>query len=132
MASRRLSLGRLDAAGTACFGQLRTDTVRKSGAKTTAIEKLIFGTTRKQQAKPLSRVGRRNKPHLMADLRELTAPVMRASARLKRYDAAWLFREKVEQLGSADLLAENHAAALIKTMRVKNMLCDIKANGSKL
>lgn len=68
----------------------------------------------------------------MADLRELTAPVMRASARLKRYDAAWLFREKVEQLGSANLLAEKRVATLIGTMCVKNMLCDIKANGSKL
>jgi hypothetical protein len=68
----------------------------------------------------------------MADLRELAAPVVRASARLKRYDAAWLFREKVEQLGPADLLAEKHIAALISTMCVKNMLCDIKTNCSKL
>ena len=31
---------------------------------------------------------------------------MRASARLKRYDAAWFFCEKVEQFGPADLLPE--------------------------
>jgi hypothetical protein len=67
-------------------------------------------------------IGQRNKTHFMADLRELTAPVMRASARLKRYDTAWLFREKVEQLGSADLLAEKYAPALISTRRAKKCL----------
>jgi hypothetical protein len=68
----------------------------------------------------------------MAELRELAAPVMRASARFKRYDAAWLFCEKVEQLGPADLPAEKNIAALISAMRVKNMLCDIKTDCSKL
>ncbi len=68
----------------------------------------------------------------MADLRKLAAPVMRTSARLERYNAAWLFCEKVEQPGPTDLLAEKHIATLISTMRVKNILCDIKTNGSKL
>jgi len=39
-----------------------------------------------------------------------------------------LTREEVQQLASADPPAENRLAALISTVRVKNMLGDIQAN----
>jgi hypothetical protein len=68
----------------------------------------------------------------MAELGELTGPVMRSTTCLQRYRATRLGREEIQQLSSADPLAEYCSTPLIRSMRVKNMLGDIQTDYDNL
>jgi hypothetical protein len=68
----------------------------------------------------------------MAKLGELTGPVMCSTTRLQRYRATRLGREEIEQLSSADPLAEQCSTAPIYSVRVKNMLRDIQTDYANL
>jgi hypothetical protein len=68
----------------------------------------------------------------MAQLRQLAGPVMRAAARFQHHPARRLRGKERQQLGSADLLAQQSAARRIRAMHLKNRLCDIKTNYANL
>jgi hypothetical protein len=68
----------------------------------------------------------------MAKLAELTAPVMCSTTRLQRHRATRLGRKEIQQLSSADPLAEHCSTAPIYSMRVKNMLGDIQTDYANL
>jgi hypothetical protein len=53
---------------------------------------------------------------------------MRAAAGLQSNHARRLLGKELQQLGAPDLLAEDHPAASIGTMRVENMLRDVQSN----
>src|SRR3954447_23067666 len=75
-------------------------------------------------------VSGRNEPHLMAELHQLAAPVMRASTGLHRHGARWLRSEELNQLLTRDTPTEQHGTRRICAMRVKNLLCDIQADSA--
>jgi len=68
----------------------------------------------------------------MAKLGELTGPVMCSTTCLQRYRATRLGREEIQQLSSADPLAEYRSTLLIRSVRVKNMLGDIQTDYDNL
>ena len=57
---------------------------------------------------------------------------MRSATRLQRYHATRLGREEIQQLSSADPLAEQRSTPLIRSVRVKNMLSDIQTDCANL
>ena len=61
----------------------------------------------------------------MAKLGELTGPVMGSTTCLQHHRAIRLGCEKIQQLSSANLLAEYRSTSLIHSMSVKNVLGDI-------
>jgi hypothetical protein len=77
-------------------------------------------------------ISRRNQPHLVPQSLELTAPVMRAAARLQRHNAARLPGEERQHARPADPPAELHAPALVDAMHMKNMLGDIQSDRGNL
>ncbi len=64
----------------------------------------------------------------MAKTGQLARPMMRSATGLQRHHTAPLRRKEPQQLGPTDLLAEHRAPALIRAVRVKNMLGDIQTN----
>jgi hypothetical protein len=68
----------------------------------------------------------------MAKLGELTGPVMCSTTCLERDRATRLGREEIQQLSSADPLAEYGSTPLICSMHVKNMLGDIQTDYDNL
>jgi len=68
----------------------------------------------------------------MAKLGELTGPVMRSTTCLQRYRATRLGCEEIQQLSSADPLAEYCSTPLIRSVSVKNMLGDIETDYDNL
>jgi hypothetical protein len=68
----------------------------------------------------------------MAKLGELTGPVMGSTTCLQRYRATRLGCEKIQQLSSADPLAEYRSTPLIRSVSVKNVLGDIQTNYDNL
>jgi len=68
----------------------------------------------------------------MAKLGELTGPVMRSTTCLQRYRATRLGCEEIQQLSSADPLAEYCSTPLIRSVNVKNMLGDIETDYDNL
>ena len=64
----------------------------------------------------------------MAKLGELTGPVMRPATCLQRYGATRLSCEEIQQLSSADPLAEHRSTPLIRSVSVENMLGDIQTD----
>jgi hypothetical protein len=77
-------------------------------------------------------IGGRDQPNFMAKLGELTGPVMRSTTCLQRYHATRLGREEIQQLSSADPLAEHCSTPPIRSVRVKNMLGDIQTDYANL
>jgi len=73
-------------------------------------------------------IGGRDQPDFMAQLGELTSPVMSAATCLQRYGATRLGCEEVQQLSSADPLAEYRSTPLIRSMNVKHVLGDIQTD----
>jgi hypothetical protein len=68
----------------------------------------------------------------MAKLSELTGPVMGSTTCFQRYRATRLGREEIQQLSSADPLAEHCSTPPICSVRVKNMLGDIQTDYDNL
>ena len=68
----------------------------------------------------------------MAKLGELTGPVMCSTTCLQRYRATRLSCEEIQQLSSADPLAEYCSTPLIRSVSVKNMLGDIQTDYDNL
>jgi hypothetical protein len=68
----------------------------------------------------------------VAKLRELTGPVMRSTTCLQRNRATRLRREEIQQLSSADPLAEYRSTPFICSVRVKNVLGDIQTDYGNL
>jgi hypothetical protein len=65
---------------------------------------------------------------LVAKLDELTGPVMSPATRLQRHHAARLSCEEIQQLSSADPLAEYRSPPVIHSMCVENMFSDIQTD----
>jgi hypothetical protein len=68
----------------------------------------------------------------MAKLAELAGPVMCSTTCLQRYGATRLGCEEIQQLSSADPLAEWRSTSLIRSVSVKNMLGDIQTDYANL
>jgi len=68
----------------------------------------------------------------MAKLGELTGPVMCSTACLQHYPATRLSRKEIQQLSSADPLAEYRSTPFIRSVHVKNMLGDIQTDYDNL
>jgi hypothetical protein len=77
-------------------------------------------------------IGGRDQPHFMAKLGELTGPVMCSTTCLQRHGATRLRCEEIQQLSSADPLAEYRSTPLIRAVSVKNMLRDIQTDYANL
>ena len=60
---------------------------------------------------------------------QLAAPVVRSGACLHRNHAARLSSEELDQLLTRDAATEDRRARCICAVRVKNLLCDIQADG---
>jgi hypothetical protein len=65
----------------------------------------------------------------MAQTPQLTAPVMGSGTGLHRYDTAWLRCEELDQLLARDATAEHGRTRRISAVRMKDLLCDIQADG---
>jgi hypothetical protein len=68
----------------------------------------------------------------MAKLGELTGPVMCSTTCLQRYGATRLGCEEIQQLSSADPLAEDPSPPSVRSVGVKNMLGDIQTDCGNL
>jgi hypothetical protein len=68
----------------------------------------------------------------MAELGELTGPVMRSTTCLQRYRATRLGREEIQQLSSADPLAEYSSPFPVCSMSVENVLGNIQTDYDNL
>ena len=68
----------------------------------------------------------------MTKLGELAGPVMRPTTCLQRYRATLLGCEEIQQLSSADSLAEYRPTALIRAVNVKDMLGNIQTDHANL
>ena len=68
----------------------------------------------------------------MAKLAELAGLVMCTTTCLQRYGATRLSCEEIQQLSSADPLAEHRSTPLVRSVSVKNMLGDIQTDYDNL
>jgi hypothetical protein len=68
----------------------------------------------------------------MAKLGQLTSPVMCSTTCLQRYLATRLRCEEIQQLSSADPLAEDPSPPSVRSVGVKNMLGDIQTDYDNL
>src|SRR3954449_9620804 len=73
-------------------------------------------------------VGRRDQAHGVAQLAELTRPVMRPGAGLHRYDAGGLGGEEFEHLRPHQALAEHHTAGRVCPVRLENPLRNVQSD----
>jgi hypothetical protein len=77
-------------------------------------------------------IGGRDQPNFMAKLGELTGPVMCSTTRLQRHRATRLGHKEIQQLSSADRLAEHFSTSPICSVHVKYMLGDIQTDYANL
>ena len=68
----------------------------------------------------------------MAKLGQLTRPVMCSTTCLERYLATRLRCEEIEQLSSANPLAQYRSTTLVRSVNVKNVLGDIQTDYANL
>ena len=68
----------------------------------------------------------------MAKLGQLTSPVMGSTTGLQRYLAIRLRCEEIEQLSSANPLAQYCSTTLVRSVNVKNVLGDIQTDCDNL
>jgi hypothetical protein len=68
----------------------------------------------------------------MTKLGELASPMMCSTTCLHCYCATWLGCEELQQLSSADPLAQYRSTPLIRSVSVKNMLGDIQTDYANL
>src|ERR1700722_19375418 len=114
-----------------------------TGSKHDAVRLLLFGLDRNEaHARPLGRftdglciggivllplderldVGRRDQAHMMAQLSDLTRPVMRTGTRFHRDDAPGLRCSETEKLYASDALAKQHMPGSIRSMQLEHVL----------
>jgi hypothetical protein len=77
-------------------------------------------------------VGGRDQPHRVAQLAELTCPVVRPGTGLHRHHARLLGSEELHHLGPRQPLAEHHSARRVRPMRLKDVLREIQPNRASL
>src|SRR5579871_1581681 len=77
-------------------------------------------------------IGGRDQPNLVAKLGQLTRPVMCSTACLFRSLATRLRRAEIEQLSSANPLAQYCSTTLVRSVNVKNVLGDIETDYANL
>src|ERR1700746_1688538 len=120
-----------------------------AGSEHDAVPLLLFGLDRNEaHARPLGRftdglciggivllplderldVGRRDQAHMMAQLSDLTRPVMRTGTRFHRDDAPGLRCQETEKLYASAALAKEHMAGGIRPVRVENVLRDVQTD----
>src|SRR6516165_5165981 len=124
-----------------------------AGSKHDAVRLLLFGLDRnKAHARPLGGftdrlcigsivllplderldVGRRDQAHMMAQLSDLTRPVVRAGTGFHRNDTRGLRREKTEKLPASDALAKQHMPGTIRSMYLEHVLRDVQTDRGSL
>src|SRR5690242_5661912 len=124
-----------------------------SGAKHDAVRLLLFGLDRNEaHARPLGRftdrlcisgivllplderldVGRRDQAHLMAQLSDLTRPVVRTGTGFQRHDALGLPCEETEKLHASDALAKEHTPGTIRSMHLEHVFPDVQTDRGSL
>src|SRR6516164_5048901 len=77
-------------------------------------------------------VGRRDQAHMMAQLSDLTRPVVRAGTGFHRNDTRGLRREKTEKLPASDALAKQHMPGTIRSMYLEHVLRDVQTDRGSL
>src|SRR5262249_8553582 len=124
-----------------------------AGSKHDAIRLLLFGLDRNEaHARPLGRftdglciggivllplderldVGGRDQAHMMAQLRDLTRPVVRTGTGLHRNDAAGLRCWETKKLRASDALAKEHMPGTIRSMHLEYVFRDVQTNRGSL
>src|SRR5215472_6049651 len=124
-----------------------------AGSEHDAVRLLLFGLDRNEaHARPLGRftdglciggivllpfderldVGRRDQAHMMAQLSDLTRPVMRTGTGFHSHDAPGLRCQKTEKLPASDALAKEHMPAIIGSMHLKHVFRDIQTDRASL
>src|SRR6516162_3112934 len=120
-----------------------------AGSEYNAVRLLLFGLDRNEaHAWPLRRftdglcigrivllplderldVGRRDQPHMMAQLSDLTRPIVRTGTSFHRDDAPGLRCEETEKLRASDALAKQHMPGGIRSMYLENVLPDVQTD----
>ena len=77
-------------------------------------------------------VGRRNQPHLVAQIANSPAPMMRTGTGLHCHHARWLRGQELQQLPPRQLPAEDHRSIRPCAMRLKHVLGQIQADDADL
>src|SRR6516164_3640316 len=124
-----------------------------AGSKHDAVGLLLFGLDRnKAHARSLGRftdglciggivllplderldVGRRDQAHMMAQLSDLTRPVVRTGTGFHRDNAPGLRCEETEKLHASDALAKEHMPGSICSMHLKHVLRDVQTDRGSL
>ena len=68
----------------------------------------------------------------MAELADLTRPIVRAGAGFHSDQASWLRGEERKHLAASQLPAENHGASRIRAMNLEHVLRQIQSNRAKV
>src|SRR5215472_17594931 len=124
-----------------------------TGSKHDAVRLLLFGLDRnKAHARPLGcftdrlciggivllplderlDVGRRDQPHTMAQLSNLTRPVVRTGTGFHRDDAPGLRCQKTEKPHANNALAKEHMPGIIRSMHLKHVFRDVQTDRGNL
>src|SRR5215813_164522 len=124
-----------------------------AGAEHDAVRLLLFGLDRNEaHAWPLRRftdglcigrivllplderldVDRRDQAHMMAQLSDLTRPVVRPGTGFHRNDAPRLRCYETEKLRASDALAEQHMPGSIRSMQVEHVFRDVQTDRGSL
>jgi len=77
-------------------------------------------------------VGRRDEPHVMAQLADLAAPVVRAAAGFHRNDAARHLAKERQHLIPPQLLAQHRLARLVSLVDLKHILRQVEPDSGDL
>src|SRR5215470_2299743 len=122
-------------------------------SKHDAVRLLLFGLDRHEaHARPLCRftdglciggivllplderldVGRRDQAHLMAQLADLTRPVVRAGTGFHCNDAPRLCCQETEKLHASDALAKEHMPGRVRSMDLEHVLRDVQTDCANL
>src|SRR5262249_19368835 len=124
-----------------------------AGSKHDAVRLLLFGLDRnKAHARPLVcftdslgiggivllplderlDVGRRDQAHMMAQLSDLTRPVVRTGTGFHRHHAPGLRCQKTEKLHASNALAKQHMPGTIRSMHLEHVLRDVQTDRGNL
>src|SRR5499425_396615 len=77
-------------------------------------------------------VGRRDQAHMMAQLSDLTRPVVRTGTGFHRHDAPGLRGEETEKLRASDPLAKEHMPGTIRSMHLEHVFRDVQTDRGSL
>src|SRR5208337_2358230 len=75
---------------------------------------------------------RRDQPHLVTELFDLTRPVMRARASLHRHQAAWQVGDAAQQLPPQEQLSQHRLPVRVAAVKTEHVLCQIDPQRSNL